>query len=298
MENTNNSKKRKVFISHASKDVAYVKPLAELLEDIGLTEDQMVCSSIPEYGIPLGEDIYDWLSKQFQSCELHVLFVLSGNYYDSAACLNEMGAAWVLKEQYDSILLPGFEFRDIKGAVNPNQISIKLDGNEGILKKHLNELKDNLVDEFGLYMPSASRWERHRDGFIEKIRQEMQNAPADAQVTTTEEKKMFLTEDATELLMNATKDSNGQIWALRTIMGLEVSTNGKDYILPTSGPREEARWVGAIDELEKYGLVRDSSGERQVFAVTRKGYEAADKVLATGKYSDVAAVADNLNDLL
>ena len=48
---------KKVFLSHATKDLAYVRPITELLEDIGLTEDQLVCSSIPEYGIPLGEDI-------------------------------------------------------------------------------------------------------------------------------------------------------------------------------------------------------------------------------------------------
>lgn len=159
---------KKVFISHATKDFDYVKPITELLEDIGLTEDQLVCSSVPGYGIPLGVDLYDWLSNQFQSCDLHVLFILSDNYYSSAACLNEMGAAWVLKSRYDSILLPGFEFRDIKGAVNPNQISIKLDGDESVLKQHLNELKDNLVAEFGLHMPSASKWERHRESFIDK----------------------------------------------------------------------------------------------------------------------------------
>ena len=150
---------RKVFISHSSEDVAYVTAIVELLEDIGLTEQQVVCSSVPGYGIPLGADIYDWLSEQFQKYELHVLFCLSKNYYNSVACLNEMGAAWVLKTKYDSLLLPSFSFQDIKGAVNANQIGLKLDSPDALLKEHLNQLKDGLIDEFSLSTLTASRWE-------------------------------------------------------------------------------------------------------------------------------------------
>lgn len=274
---------KKVFLSHATKDLTYVEPITELLEDIGLTEEQLVCSSIPGYGIPLGEDIYDWLSKQFQSCDLHVLFILSGNYYDSVACLNEMGATWVLKTRYDSILLPGFEFRDIKGAVNPNKISIKLDSDERVLKQHLNDLKDKLVLEFGLHMPSASKWERHRDAFIEKINNEIKNTSTS--ITEEEQQqgdKVSLTEDAVSLLVNAAKDPNGQIIVIRVYGGSGISTNGKNFAVPASGPREDARWNGAIDELERYGLIQAASYKREVFSVTREGYAVADEVLAQG----------------
>lgn len=37
----------KLFISHSSKDAEYVKAVVELLEDIGLSEEEMVCSSVP-----------------------------------------------------------------------------------------------------------------------------------------------------------------------------------------------------------------------------------------------------------
>lgn len=289
---------KKVFISHATKDFDYVKPITELLEDIGLTEDQLVCSSVPGYGIPLGVDLYDWLSNQFQSCDLHVLFILSDNYYSSAACLNEMGAAWVLKSRYDSILLPGFEFRDIKGAVNPNQISIKLDGDESVLKQHLNELKDNLVAEFGLHMPSASKWERHRDSFIDKIRCALENAPAEAEENPEGEQRLQLTEDAAELLVNASKDPSGQIVVIKVFGGSGISTNGRNFTVPASGPREEARWSGAIDELENYGLIQAASYKRQVFSVTREGYEVVDKIIALGMFTDIGATPDNVADLL
>lgn len=291
-------KNRKVFISHATSDMVYVKPLTELLEDIGLTEEQIVCSSVPGYGIPLGEDIYDWLLKQFRGCDLHVLFILSNNYYGSAACLNEMGAAWVLRTQYDSILLPGFEFRDIKGAVNPNQISIKLDGDERGLEQYLNELKDKLVTEFSLHMPSATKWERHRDVFIEKIRCEIENAPTEEEKEPEEEKKFHLTEDATELLVYASKDPNGQIVIMKVLSGTVIYTNGKNFAVPAGGPRTEARWMGAIEELEQYSFVQAASYKRQIFTVTRKGYEVADEMAALGKFAEISTTKTDAEDLL
>ena len=56
--------------------------------------------------------------------------MLSDNYYKSPACLNEMGAAWVLKKEYRSILLPGFDYKEIEGAINPRKIGIKLDDDD------------------------------------------------------------------------------------------------------------------------------------------------------------------------
>ena len=39
--------------------------------------------------------------------------------------LNEMGAAWALKANCTSLLLPGFKFEEMKGVVNNNTIAIK-----------------------------------------------------------------------------------------------------------------------------------------------------------------------------
>ena len=143
-------KSPKVFISHSSQDKDYVSCIVDFLEDIGLTQEQLFCSSIPGYGIPLDEDIYDYLKQQFQEHNLHVILVLSDNYYQSVACMNEMGAAWILQNKYTTILLPGFEFKEIKGAINPRKIGLKLDGDLTEVKEKLGQLKDALAQEFGL----------------------------------------------------------------------------------------------------------------------------------------------------
>lgn len=117
----------------------------------------------------VAQDIYDYLASLFRNYNLYVIFMLSENYYKSTVCLNEMGAAWVLKSEYTSILLPQFEYREIKGAVNPNRIGMKLDDQEDQLKKRLGELKNIISKSFGISVPD-NRWEKKRNEFIETIK--------------------------------------------------------------------------------------------------------------------------------
>lgn len=164
-------KQTKIFISHSTRDIAFVRPLVDLFGYIGLTPENIFCSSVPGYSIPLDENIYDYLKKQFQNYDLRVIFVLSENYYNSPASLNEMGAAWVLQYKYTSVLVPQFDFRDIKGVIDQMRISIKLDSDKAELKSRLNELRDTLIQEFGLKTSLSLQniWECRRDEFIDKV---------------------------------------------------------------------------------------------------------------------------------
>lgn len=109
--------------------------------------------------------------EQFQNYNLRVVFVLSENYYNSPVCLNEMGAAWVLHKKYTSVLIPQFDFKDVKGAIDQMRISIKLDSDKRELKARLNELRTKLVEEFDLSTSLSLQnvWECHRDEFVEKV---------------------------------------------------------------------------------------------------------------------------------
>ena len=163
-------KKVELFISHATKDSKYIECFVNFLEELGFDDSNMFCSSVEGYGIPWGGNIYEYLEGKFtnKDNELMVLFMLSDNYYDSAACLNEMGAAWVLKKNYRSILLPGFEFKNIEGAVDPRKIAIKLD-DEKLMTK-LNDVKEQLTEIFDLKSISSTKWDKIRTDLIKKIK--------------------------------------------------------------------------------------------------------------------------------
>lgn len=156
----------KMFISHAEKDREIVDSFVELLFCMGMTKDNLFYSSDPELGVPNGENIYDYIKNMFDN-ELYVIFMLSENYYKSIPCLNEMGAVWVKQNKYLAFLLPGFEFQEVKGAIDPRKISIKLDDDLDVVKARLNNLKDDLEKIFGCSI-SISRWEKIRDEFLNK----------------------------------------------------------------------------------------------------------------------------------
>ncbi len=164
----------KIFISHSSEDLKMVRKFVELLYHIGIRETDIFCSSVPELSIPEGENICDYLASMFQKEELYVIFMLSNSYYDSAICLNEMGAAWVTKTEYTTVLFPSFEYNMIQGAIDPRKISIKLDSESA--RKQLNELKTKLQNKLGISVDSISyeRWERYRNKFIHQACEEYQ----------------------------------------------------------------------------------------------------------------------------
>lgn len=165
----NNQKSLKIFISHSSNDEKYIKDFIDLFEFMGLSTKEIFCSSVPGYGVGLNEDIIEYLLSQFENNKLHIIYVLSNNYYQSCYTLNEMGAAWVLKNKHTTFLLPGFDFKDIDGVLNKNRIAIKLDDNIDRVKDNLNQFYDVIANEFDLERVPGIRWENKRDEFIDKI---------------------------------------------------------------------------------------------------------------------------------
>lgn len=159
----------KVFISHSSEDVAFVNELVKLLEFLGVdTPQKLLCSSIKGYQIPTSEDFADYILKQFYDYNLFVIIVHSHNYYSSPYSLNEMGAAWVLKTDFFSFLVKGFEYNDMEGVINQRKVSVKVDAIDAASR--LNELKNKLVPLFKPQGVNESRWETLRDDFLKNVR--------------------------------------------------------------------------------------------------------------------------------
>ncbi len=178
IKSENINKINRIFISHSSKDKEYVELLIRLLEYMGLDNSNILCTSVPGFGIPLSENIFDYLREEFLNTNLHVVFLHSKNYYDSFVSLNEMGAAWLAKSKATSLLLPGFNFSEMSGVVNSQNIAIKIDGDIVEARNRLNELYDIIKQDFNLTKKSQVRWEQNRDEFIDSINAINSDGPA------------------------------------------------------------------------------------------------------------------------
>lgn len=277
------NKPQKLFVTHSSKDKVYMEALTDLFRYIGIPDCSIICTSIPGYGIPGGTDIYAWLSEQFTKCDLHVVFALSHNYYKSPACLNEMGACWVTKTTNTLLLLPNFEYSDIKGCINPNTMGIKLDGDRDELVHRMNEFKDVLIKKFRLSEISAVRWEKHRNNFINTIDQissksdnyinhndESMNIQADYNEHST-----FIPVKPAFLLVYA-HDWNCQIMKITNLGSPTKIIVGDMDFTPNESKKESAQWQDALDQLVQWGWVKPVGYKGMIYELTGTGFDKAE----------------------
>jgi len=162
-------KKVKLFISHSSKDRKVVEALVDLLIVLGVNNaEQMFCSSCPPFDVKVNDDIFATLKEQYQKYNLFMIYMLSDNYYESPVSLNEMGAGWVLQNDYLCVTLPGFSPSDIKGCVDTKKKALVLDSET--LGLELNDFKDYVIRLMGIPAIDAKIWEMKRDRFISAIK--------------------------------------------------------------------------------------------------------------------------------
>jgi len=86
-----------------------------------------------------------------------------------------------------------------------------------------------------------------------------------------------LSREAQTLLKEASHDPNGIIFRLSTFGGPHIQTNKKKFG-GEGDPRTRAIWEGALEELENERLIIDKNYKKEVFEVTRKGYEIAELI--------------------
>ena len=125
----------KIFISHSSRNKFYGDKLVDLLRSVGVKENEIIFTSNTAYGIPIGQNIFNWLKSQISE-KPFVIYLLSEEYFQSIACLNEMGAAWIIENKHAALFTPNFnllskEFQN--GALDPREIGFYITDEERIL---------------------------------------------------------------------------------------------------------------------------------------------------------------------
>lgn len=140
-----------IFISHRSSDKKYGDALRNFIIGLGVRENQLIYTSHPLHKIPLDKNIYDYLRENIND-KVFMIILWSNEYLESPACLNEMGAAWVVQSDYTNIYTPSFSFGNPKYhecAVDTRKMGAVLK-NDTHCKTSMLELKDKIQHMFNL----------------------------------------------------------------------------------------------------------------------------------------------------
>ena len=140
--------------------------MIEVLETVGLRSEQIFCSSFEGYGIDLGENFLERIKTELDSNVL-VIFILSRNFYASPISLCEMGEAWIKTNEHIPVLIPPFDYKEIKGVIPLTQ-GFKI--NKPLT---LNLFKQKIEELFWLEPIDFSTWERKRDRILGRVKQEI-----------------------------------------------------------------------------------------------------------------------------
>lgn len=164
-----------IFLSHKSNDQKYGDALRDFIVGLGVKNNQLIYTSHSLHKIPLDKNIYDYLRDNINS-EIFMIILWSNDYLESPACLNEMGAAWIMQSDYTNIYVPDFDFNNHKYqecAVDTRKIGVILNG-DSRCKSNLIELKNKILQLFELE-DDEQKSAYLIDGFIHKIMEENKN---------------------------------------------------------------------------------------------------------------------------
>lgn len=154
------SSKKRIFISHASKDKELINKFVDsiILLGMGIDSDIIAYTSREDTGVSLGESIPQFIQDNIAYADV-VLLMISDNYKNSEVCLNEMGAAWALNKYIVQILLPNTSF-DKLGWLCSLEKAMEIDNAESM--DGLCEIFSDRLD-IGI---KPSIWNRNKTAFI------------------------------------------------------------------------------------------------------------------------------------
>ena len=158
-----------LFLSHSSMGKRYADALRDFITAIGVNDECLIYTSHPNHKIPLNENIFEYLRKNINQ-NVYMILLWSNSYLESPACMNELGALWVVRADYTNVFVPGFDFNSPKFkqcAVDSNKIGIELKS-DSVCKTRLIELKNNISKLFNLNV-SEEKTSVLIDEFMNKI---------------------------------------------------------------------------------------------------------------------------------
>ncbi|MBY3262221.1 TIR domain-containing protein [Rhizobium laguerreae] len=161
----------KVFVSHATVDVALAKLLVNFLKEaIGVPDKDIFCTSLPGHSIPLMEDFNEYIRKQIEQPAI-VLALLTPSYLESHFCLMELGAAWSKATKTLAVVTPKVSFDVVTKTLGLKQ-AWRIDDHT-----KLSEFR-GAFEGMTLETRSTETWEGKADEWKKRLRAVLRGLPS------------------------------------------------------------------------------------------------------------------------
>lgn len=244
---------KKIFLSHKGVDKNFVIDFKKTLEELGydpwLDEDAMPAGTTLERGL---------LQGMQDSCG--VVFFITPSFKDEGYLQTEIDYAIQEKRKKEdkfAIITLQFISDDSKEAPIPDLLKRYVWKKPKTSLEALREIVRALP-----IAPGIIDWRDEIEGVVK--------VPQMKSTSTT------LSTEA-ETLLKVAAAGDGRIWHPR-ISGGEIIQASNNSMLPDQDPRTIALWEGGIEDLLRSRYIKDIGTKREMFEVTREGYDAADEL--------------------
>jgi hypothetical protein len=227
--------------------------------------------------IAKGRKWFDELMGQLEKTRVSLTFVTPGNvrspwvYYEVGAIAAKIGGGIVCP------YLVGVEGKHVKDT--PLGQFQWTEANKADTWKMIQSINEGLAtghSETVLEGNFNSQWPKLKRQ-IDKVLETL--APVEDEVTDVDPSiEERLTEDARRLLVEASQNISGRMIYDPTMARTTLGIKGENHVNGGDNPRLEARLRGALNELVEFALVEPIGYEGELFEVSRRGYEVADRI--------------------
>lgn len=156
--------RKKIFISHSSKDKNIIKDFTNLVLGLGMGigPEDIFCTSIEDMTMKNGEDIREHIKNNILTADFSFLMI-SKKYQSSEICLNEMGAVWAANNRVRYYILPDADFEQI-GWLNDVKKAEKL-----FNSITLDALRKEMIEFYNL-PDKGMTWSTKREEFLSTLK--------------------------------------------------------------------------------------------------------------------------------
>lgn len=305
----------KIFITHSSANKLYGNVLVDLLRGVGILDQEIIYTSNIAYGIPIGQNIFNWLKSQIAE-KPFVIYLLSKEYYSSIACLNEMGAAWIIENEHAMMFLPDFdlsskEFRD--GAIDPREIGFYLNDEERMLSfihnldKFFSVTKNPLIinQKLKKYLQEIEAINQSlklkisvETPLVEEKKEKMETVTniAEPSKSTTVEKKVIAGEGIYTKFLNDIL--SGKIKDEEVLLAFYLSDTGRGKLMIGWQEDNEIRNIKAWEEVKEIDNILSKNYEPAVRKFGLRGYTEVSAVTGGGNPKEVKLKSEIENNII